>query len=476
MAIAGLIASVSSANLVQNPGFETGTLDGWYHNEWTTNRDDDVVIVTDNGPSDAGVFAAEILAGGTDHNVLIVPFKTAEEGQTFDVSYDYNVVANGAIAGQFRFWDANTNFLGEDGFDHATTAGWETRSFTSSAAPAGVATVDFVFFTRDNMTSGSILVDNMSIALTPPPEPVEGPLLFTEDFEDFALADGEFQGGWAGTGIWDGVNPFGSAAVLNPAAGSPWLDPVPAELGEKFGTMGANSDYYTDLANEYKANAIYTLSFTQFRRDDVAADADGITAQLMTTDNTVVAAFAFDPVTTTGTFVERTLTFDTGTNDTFNGELIRIRITDPTGTFDQTGIDNIQLVQFMTYEAWVDTYGLAGADTNRTADVEPDGLDNLMEYALGGNPTNDDHAAVAPAIFMADDAGTNWFYQVNQERTDDTTLTFTYGTETDLIVGSWDTNDVFFVGESVETNGFKTVTNRTEVTGTAKFIRLNVED
>ena len=111
-----------------------------------------------------------------------------------------------------------------------------------------------------------------------------------------------------------------------------------------------------------------------------------------------------------------------------------------------------------------------------TADVEPDGLDNLMEYALGGNPTNDDHAAVAPATFTADETGTNWFYQVNQERTDDATLTFTYGSATDLVnVPSWDTNDVFFVGESAVSSGFKTVTNRTEVTGTEKVIRLNVE-
>ena len=123
---------------------------------------------------------------------------------------------------------------------------------------------------------------------------------------------------------------------------------------------------------------------------------------------------------------------------------------------------------------------MTGADTNYNADVEyggiGDGLDNLMEYALGGDPNVDDAAAVAPAIFMADDAGTNWFYQVNQERTDDAALSFTYGTETDLTVGSWDTNDVFFVGESAVSNGFKTVTNRTEVTGTAKFIRLNVEE
>jgi len=49
-----------------------------------------------------------------------------------------------------------------------------------------------------------------------------------------------------------------------------------------------------------------------------------------------------------------------------------------------------------SYEAWVADWGLAGSDTNRSADLEyggiGDGVDNLLEYALGGNPTNDDAA------------------------------------------------------------------------------------
>jgi len=172
----------------------------------------------------------------------------------------------------------------------------------------------------------------------------QGGVVFTEDFEGFSLLDGEFQGGWDGPGVWNGVNPYGAAAVLNPAdAGSPWLSPVPAELGEAFGTMGANSDYSTDLTAIYWPDAIFTLSFTQFRRNDIAADVDGITAQLMTTSGALVSSVVFAPVTTTGTFEDRTLVFDTAIDDSFNGENIRIRFVDPTGSFDQTGIDNIQL-------------------------------------------------------------------------------------------------------------------------------------
>jgi hypothetical protein len=66
------------------------------------------------------------------------------------------------------------------------------------------------------------------------------------------------------------------------------------------------------------------------------------------------------------------------------------------------------------YTAWASSYGLSGANADMKADVENgglgDGLENLMEYALGGDPTVDDAAAVAPGTYMAADGGTNWFY------------------------------------------------------------------
>jgi len=129
------------------------------------------------------------------------------------------------------------------------------------------------------------------------------------------------------------------------------------------------------------------------------------------------------------------------------------------------------------YNEWALSFGLLGADTNGNADVENgglgDGLDNLMEYALGGNPTNDDAAAVSPDTFMADAGGTNWFYHVHNQN-QDSSLTFTVGATTNLVTTAADTNDVEFVGETAETNGFKTVTNRTEAATDAKFIKLEV--
>ena len=127
-----------------------------------------------------------------------------------------------------------------------------------------------------------------------------------------------------------------------------------------------------------------------------------------------------------------------------------------------------------SYGAWALSYNLSGDNALEGSDVEPDGLNNLMECALGGNPTNDDAAAVAPvAVIMADAGGTNWFYHVHNQNTD-TNLTFTVGATTNLVATAADTNDVEWVGATAETNGFKTVTNRTEAATAAKFIKLKV--
>ncbi|VGO18370.1 Ig-like domain-containing protein [Pontiella sulfatireligans] len=125
------------------------------------------------------------------------------------------------------------------------------------------------------------------------------------------------------------------------------------------------------------------------------------------------------------------------------------------------------------YNAWAESYNLTGDDALKGSDVEPDGLDNLMEYALGGNPTNDDAAAVSPSTYMADDGGTNWFYHVyNQNQDPD--LTFEVGATSNLVTTAADTNDIELVGQTAESGGFKTVTNRTKAATVAKFIKLEV--
>ncbi|VGO18316.1 autotransporter outer membrane beta-barrel domain-containing protein [Pontiella sulfatireligans] len=149
--------------------------------------------------------------------------------------------------------------------------------------------------------------------------------------------------------------------------------------------------------------------------------------------------------------------------------------------FDETANDKDlifalhKLVAEVGFDAWIEGFGLVGDDLLPETDVEPDGLDNLMEYALGGNPTNDDAAVVSPKTYTEDDGGTDYFYHFSDQRTDDASLTFTLGATDNLVTTAPDTNDVSFVGESATANNYKTVTNRTEATPSAKFIQLKVQ-
>ncbi|MDF7808052.1 hypothetical protein P4E94_11430 [Pontiellaceae bacterium B12219] len=125
---------------------------------------------------------------------------------------------------------------------------------------------------------------------------------------------------------------------------------------------------------------------------------------------------------------------------------------------------------------WAQEFGLTGDDALPETDVEPDGLNNLMEYALGGNPTIDDAAEVSPKTYTADDGGTDYFYIVSDQRAGDSSLSFSLGTKTSLPFDPiWDTGDVSFVGESAVVDNYKTVTNRTEATPNSKFIQLEVQ-
>jgi hypothetical protein len=140
-------------------------------------------------------------------------------------------------------------------------------------------------------------------------------------------------------------------------------------------------------------------------------------------------------------------------------------------------VDNVTLTQSGSlYEAWALSYGLTGEDAAQTNDYEPDGMDNLLEYALGGDPTAVDANEKLPAYSVAEDAGTNWFYYVHNERTDDDTLTYTLQRKGDLVnEPSWQTNGFEFINESAASNSVKSVTNRTSTTEDHKFINLLIE-
>ena len=147
------------------------------------------------------------------------------------------------------------------------------------------------------------------------------------------------------------------------------------------------------------------------------------------------------------------------------------------GSGDQSCmVDNVTLTRDSApspYDIWAGSWGVnIGSSTN---DHEGDGMDNLLEYALDGDPTADDAAAKLPAFATVEDAGTTWFYFIHNERTDDSSLTYTVVRKDMLDIGGWETNGVEHVGDSAPSGSFKSVTNRTDTGSAAEFLTLEVE-
>jgi len=137
---------------------------------------------------------------------------------------------------------------------------------------------------------------------------------------------------------------------------------------------------------------------------------------------------------------------------------------------------SLKLLRTGNYEGWIDSYGLAGTNALRGTDYELDGMDNLLEYSLGGNPTNDDAAAIQPAYEVT----TGTIKYVYRRRLDAAVQGLDYGlvlNTNDLISGSWNS-----VGTDYETTNavidasFESVTNTIPVTGPQGFVNLEVTE
>ena len=130
------------------------------------------------------------------------------------------------------------------------------------------------------------------------------------------------------------------------------------------------------------------------------------------------------------------------------------------------------------YAAWVDGFGLSATNVSGsvTNDFDLDGLDNLTEYALGGNPTIDDAASINPTI--SGSAGSLEY--VYKRRNDATFRGLAYGlvvTTDDLVQDNWTP-----VGTALETGfgpidpAFDSVTNGIPTDTPIGFINLEVTE
>ncbi len=124
------------------------------------------------------------------------------------------------------------------------------------------------------------------------------------------------------------------------------------------------------------------------------------------------------------------------------------------------------------YAGWAGGWGVdIGADTN---DYDADGLNNLYEFGLGGDPTNVLDQGTSPTFGIADEGGA--FSYVHPQLADpDSGLSYSLELNTDLVDGTW-TNDGYAVtGTNVTGDALDFVTNVTDTADNEKFIRLIIQ-
>lgn len=130
------------------------------------------------------------------------------------------------------------------------------------------------------------------------------------------------------------------------------------------------------------------------------------------------------------------------------------------------------------YDEWTQSFGLSGDDALPTADVEQDGMDNLTEYALGGDPLMDDASSILPVPVVIESGGTLWFEYVYNRWKDyqDRGLEYIVETTEALDTPAW-TNDNFTVSGTGSVDAdFESVTNRvnTGISG-QYFLKLDIQ-
>ena len=127
------------------------------------------------------------------------------------------------------------------------------------------------------------------------------------------------------------------------------------------------------------------------------------------------------------------------------------------------------------YAGWAAEWGgiNIGAETN---DYDNDGLLNIYEYGLGGDPTNELDQGISPEFGTVDIGGTNWFGYIHPQLSDTNSgLAYSLELTTDLALGTWVNAGYVVSGTNVTSGEIDFVTNVTDMVDDQKFIRLIIE-
>jgi DNA-binding XRE family transcriptional regulator len=148
----------------------------------------------------------------------------------------------------------------------------------------------------------------------------------------------------------------------------------------------------------------------------------------------------------------------------------------PEAVFDNFSLQVLPAVDTASYSAWIDQYPSLGSETGYTDDPDSDNMNNLLEYALGGNPTLSDASSVLPAGSLVDDGGTLEMVYLRRLDAAAQGLTYDVQANTSLLADeSWSAVGITETSGTVD-DEFESVTNRISTAAAdAQFMQLTVE-
>ena len=450
-----------------------------------------------------------------------------------EITFSYNVFNNNDYYSytQGQLWDMTTGTqLAAAGATPQNANGWTIVkansdvvyqpqdwfvSYTATAAEEGHE-LAIVFREWDNSNQRDSYIDNISVTVVPPPPP-EGITPLTTTFTGSSSVNGWVNIGTVNATIayssgagprwdyWDGDNAVmqdgatnAQAAAIVAAGGTITGDGVLADGALWFdvqdGTSGNESIAYT-LGGRMVEGEEITFSYNVFNNNDYYSYTQG---QLwdMTTGTQLAVAGATPQSANGWTIVQARSAVDYQPQDWFvsytataaeQGHKLAIVFREwGSSNHRDPYIDNLEVTSSLDvdtpeslYEDWSLGEGLTSLNSAYAADPDGDGLDNLAEYALGGEPINAADQGIASTYGTMEEGGTNWMTYVYAMRSDYLARGLDYYLEidTDLVVApDWTNANYEVVGTHVTGGDFDYVTNRVPTIGEAKqFLRVGIE-
>ncbi|MCF7818816.1 MAG: hypothetical protein K9M54_13145 [Kiritimatiellales bacterium] len=291
--------------------------------------------------------------------------------------------------------------------------------------------------------------------------------------------------GMTAAGAIKGVN--GTTAVSAAVTGV-WVDFSPTDDGKFWmlttGDTGTRSYCYA-FTNGYVGSTAGNVGFiSQGNAAGIALDTVGTDLYVVRTYSTATAFYKNAVFRDIQGTAQIDLAMGTGYNAiAADGSVIVQPLTTGSrtlaGSFSGTGSVFVGLEVVPAppnnYVTWAGTWGVdIGAKTN---DYDGDGLSNVYEFGLGGDPTNNLNRGTSPEFaVVAAGGGSNEFIYVYPQLADPNSgLAYSLHTSTDLLSGIWTNAGYAITGTNVTGNALDFVTNVTNMVDAKKYIRLVIE-